>query len=99
MPYPARMDVVPCPKGSHARPSRGAKSSYLLGAILAPNGEVFPPTIMPLVDGLVPVPGMMLPVVGSIFGALAATYRPGSKLSKMPCESDGCPKNDQRTPM
>ncbi len=59
-----------------------------------------PPTMMPLVEGLVPVPGMMLPVVGSIFGALAATYRAGIEVVQdRRANRVGCPKNDQRTPM
>jgi hypothetical protein len=43
----------------------------LSGAILLPKGEFLPPMIMPLVYGIVTLPAMIFPVVGSIFGARA----------------------------
>src|SRR4051812_19866020 len=54
--------------------------------------------MMPLVCHPV-VPGMTLPVVGSILGALAGSYDLGSKLLICPLVSVGCPKKDHRMPI
>src|SRR5215471_5619803 len=54
--------------------------------------------MMPLVCQLLPVPAITLPLVGSIFGALALLYEAGSKLSSTPLSSFGWPKKLQRTP-
>ena len=102
IPYAARIDVFPFPKGSQARPMRGAglKRSSLIQARGTPATPHWTIPSKGLVPGLMinaPAAPVRFPVV-SIVGAWLGSYAAGSQLKTCRLISRKVPKMPTRNP-